>query len=162
MDSNEEFNKETSLRAVDPKLQAEQISYFANVLRTAHLGTVLTQMWTPRQHLGLIIQSAQTEGEEGRGRMPLINRLPVVTARDQITPSLCRSRASSSRGSAVQDRNVDGTGSRASITPSTQGLEHSHCQVPGAHSRAWPNIDTKISKLNLATRNLHGWKCSPL
>lgn len=81
--------------------------YFVSTLRTAHPSAVLTQLWTPRQQLELIIQSAQTLGEEGRGGgMPLSRRAQaaVVTAGDQIHPSLCRSRASSSRGSAVQGR----------------------------------------------------------
>lgn len=38
--------------------------YSVNILRTAHPGAVLTQLWTPRQQLELIIHSAQTLGEE--------------------------------------------------------------------------------------------------
>lgn len=86
------------------------------------------------------------------------HRVPVVTAGDQIHSLPLQEQSQLQQGSAVQDRNVAG---RASITPA-QGLEHSHCQVPGAHSRACPNIDTNISNLNLATRNLHGWECPPL
>lgn len=33
---------------------------------TAHLNAVLTHMWTPRQQLDLVTQSAQAWGQKGR------------------------------------------------------------------------------------------------
>lgn len=102
-------------------------------------------------------------GRKRRQDAPLAgeHRLPVVTAGDQIHSLPLQEQSQLRQGSAVQDRNTAGRGSRASIAPSARGLQHSHCQGPGAHCRACPNVDTDISKLHLATRNLHGWKCPP-
>lgn len=81
---------------------------FVSVLRTAHPGAVLTQMWTPRQQLELIIQSAQTLGEEGRGgRMPLSRRAQAACCHswgsDPLPPSAGAEPAPAGLSSAGQE-----------------------------------------------------------